>query len=154
MKLAELKAVAEELKIESADKLKKQELIFKIIDEQRVREQGASETTDTQITETNAATEAAPAAKQRRERVKKSPENKAQDEVANTPNLFDPAAEATSEVRVVAEPSMGFVSNKPKSDEANPNQGDAAGPRENREHRDNREPRELRDNRGDNIEHR
>lgn len=87
MKLAELKAIAEELKIESSEKLKKQELIFKVIDAQRVIEQSESGA-DVSNSETVSVTQDIPAPKQRRERVKKNTETKSSDETSMSPSLL------------------------------------------------------------------
>ena len=164
MKLPELKAIAEELKIESSDKLKKQELIFKVIDAQRVMEQSTRETSAGQENENPSGTENTPAPKQRRERMKKSAGIKTPEESTNAPNLFETTADAVSDVSVVAEPSMGFIPKPTKSDSTkvqpeegspweNREQREPRDHREHREHRDNREHREHRDHR-DRREHR
>lgn len=49
MKVAELKAVAEQLHIANADKLKKQDLIFRIMDEQAVRSTDAASNSEANI---------------------------------------------------------------------------------------------------------
>ena len=82
MKLAELKAVAEELKIESGEKLKKQELIFKIIDAQRVLEQNAVATEIPATSQNSEGVDVVPAVnKPRRERVKKPSDVRPADDV-------------------------------------------------------------------------
>ena len=152
MKLAELKAIAEELKIESSEKLKKQELIFKVIDAQRVIEQSESGA-DVSNSEIVSATQDIPAPKQRRERVKKNAETKSSDETSMAPNLFDSATEMPSESQIVAEPTGDFVPAPSKTERPATPQVDQGRPRENRELREPREHRESRDHR-DRREHR
>ncbi len=152
MKLAELKAIAEELKIESSEKLKKQELIFKVIDAQRVIEQSESGA-DVSNSETVSATQDIPAPKQRRERVKKNAETKSSDETSMSPSLFDSATEMPSESQIVAEPTGDFVPAPSKTERPATPQVDQGRPRENRELREPREHRESRDHR-DRREHR
>jgi transcription termination factor Rho len=58
MKVAELKGVAEQLQIANADKLKKQDLIYKILDEQAVQNQGDAPEPESAPTDSAPAVEA------------------------------------------------------------------------------------------------
>ena len=153
MKLAELKAIAEEMKIESADKLKKQELVFKVIDAQRVMEQSASGTTQDNASENDVSAEPIPAPKQRRERVKKSVEPKNQEAATETPSLFESVSDTPAEVKSVAEAAESFIPNKPTNKDSTERPAEHGRSREGRESRDHREHREHREHR-DRREHR
>jgi transcription termination factor Rho len=106
MKVAELKTIAEQMGIDSAEKMKKQELVFKILDEQALRSGGersaapAAEAPAAKapVSESNEAPEgesAEDASRQRRERVRKplvEPVRKGgapvQEAPADQPSLF------------------------------------------------------------------
>jgi len=98
MKVAELKEVADKLAIDNADKLKKQDLIYKILDVQALRAEPAAGEPTSQPVQSTAEAPAEQAAKGKRERARKPAKDSEQ-----VADLFEelsqpttPAAEAAS----------------------------------------------------------
>lgn len=148
MKVAELKTVAEKLNITNAEKLKKQELIFKIMDTQAVQSAPATPPTP-------AASDAAPAAegeKKKKERVpyvKKSAATKVEEasDSAATPDLFASAPQATAESNESAASESAAPQASAETKEGQENRDRQRDNRDNRENRDNRDNRDNRENR-------
>ena len=108
MKVAELKEVADKLAIDNADKLKKQDLIYKILDVQALRAEPAAGEPSSQPVQPTAEAPAEQAAKGKRERARKPTKD-----IEQSADLFEepaqpetPASEQTAapEAKEQAEP--------------------------------------------------
>ena len=108
MKVAELKEVADKLAIDNADKLKKQDLIYKILDVQALRAEPAAGEPSSQPVQSTAEAPAEQAAKGKRERARKPTKD-----IEQSADLFEepaqpetPASEQTAapEAKEQAEP--------------------------------------------------
>ncbi|MFM9004264.1 MAG: Rho termination factor N-terminal domain-containing protein, partial [Flavobacteriales bacterium] len=118
MKVAELKAVADELAIDNADKLKKQDLIYKILDVQALKAE-PTESTAAPASETPPSEVAADTpAKGKRERARK-PAPKAEEQTSTLFEQPEVSANASQEVPNETEQPQGNVQPQP---EAQPNQ--------------------------------
>jgi transcription termination factor Rho len=134
MKVAELKEIAEQLQISGSDKLKKQDLIYKILDVQAVTAADNAPQPETASPEgstpqTTAPSEPNDSAKHKRERIKKvlPVKNTAQHPVAsaeNTPAETPAAAEGTTEEKQApAAESPAVRELKPVGDHKNDQNG-------------------------------
>jgi transcription termination factor Rho len=177
MKVAELKAIAENLKIANAEKLLKKDLIFKILDTQSVvAEPSKSEATAAQVDPSDA--ELSAADKKKRDRVKKpaaEPVNKSSADLFQEEDIAAPLDFVNPEPKV--EPKIVAPREEHKRDQSNSgaprintfkerrdqsreqqseNRTEGGDRRENRDQSDNRNRDQVRDNRDnrDNRENR
>jgi len=126
MKVAELKEVADKLAIDNADKLKKQDLIYKILDVQALRAEPAAGEPSSQPVQPTAEAPAEQAAKGKRERARKPTKD-----IEQSADLFEepaqpetPASEQTAapEAKEQAEPRQQQQQQHPRQLQG-PNQG-------------------------------
>jgi transcription termination factor Rho len=90
MKVAELKTVADKLGITQTEKLKKQDLVYKILDEQRIQSeaQASTESAPAKI-ESNSGDQQDDGNKKKRERFKKPASEETQNTSSGQPDLFE-----------------------------------------------------------------
>lgn len=126
MKVAELKAVADKLGITHTEKLKKQDLVYKILDEQRIQ----NEPTTTSETAETSAPALAPSeneseGKKKRERFKKPAGEVPNETAPSQPNLFEAntdtsanaPAQANSEQNAPNQPSENRGDQRPDNNQ-------------------------------------
>lgn len=140
MKVAELKEVADKLAIENADKLKKQDLIYKILDVQALKAEASA---DTPAQEPSAPASEQPS-KGKRERARKPAKGA---EAAG--DLFQEAApeesvQATEATNAAAEPAASNESAQPQQGQPRQLQGPNQGDRRQQGQRDQRDQRRDR----------
>jgi transcription termination factor Rho len=139
MKVAELKEVADKLAIENADKLKKQDLIYKILDVQALKAEASA---DTPAQEPSAPASEQPS-KGKRERARKPAKGA---EAAG--DLFQEAApeesvQATEATNAAAEPAASNESAQPQQGQPRQLQGPNQGDRRQQGQRDQRDQRRF-----------
>ncbi len=148
MKVNELRDVAKKLNITKIEKLKKQDLVYKILDEQAINPNIPIKTAAPKPEKTASSKE-----NKGPEREKRAPQLRPKKEVAAKPapkaDLFTDKTDSKSEVKEeTAAPAASAPAPAPNVPTPHPNraQGKAKGPnpRENREPRPPREPREQR----------
>ena len=118
MKVAELKAVADKLGITQTEKLKKQDLVYKILDEQRIQTEAAAPTETPAASapgDTNTGDQQDEGGKKKRERFKKPAQEANQAPTAGQPDLFESGGNAA--------PNQPANADQPQGEQANGNRG-------------------------------
>jgi transcription termination factor Rho len=151
--LSELKEIAEGMGVKNAKKLTKQDLVYKILDQQAVS--GEAETAP--ASKKTTAVEAEPERKMRpRRRENVAPQAKAEE--ANSEDSFETISLDFNSPKFDDNDSFENKGNKEESESESESESlenpvrEERDPREGQERRDRREGRENRDNRGDNRE--
>ncbi|MFM9986121.1 MAG: transcription termination factor Rho [Flavobacteriales bacterium] len=133
MKVAELKAVADKLGITQTDKLKKQDLVYKILDEQRIQNEAAAPTEAApapESSDTNTGEQQDDGGKKKRERFKKPAQEGAPMPSSGQPDLFEGGNNAAS-------------SNQDQQSNGDQPQGEQPNGNHGAQNQDNNGPRQL-----------
>lgn len=151
-KVAELREIAVKLEIKRTDKLKKQDLIYSILDEQALKSQDAKpkKKPTTKNAEGEKAENSEKPKRERKPRVKKSSDEQSSDSPRQTEGMRERRKRRNEDNKVSKEPSNDGKNDKPRNDKDSNESGDnkARYNRENRGERDNN--RDSRDNNRDN----
>lgn len=151
-KVAELREIAVKLEIKRTDKLKKQDLIYSILDEQALKSQDAKpkKKPTTKNAEGEKAENSEKPKRVRKPRVKKSSDEQSSDSPRQTEGMRERRKRRNEDNKVSKEPSNDGKNDKPRNDKDSNESGDnkARYNRENRGERDNN--RDSRDNNRDN----
>lgn len=147
-KVAELREIAVKLEIKRTDKLKKQDLIYSILDEQALKSQDAKpkKKPTTKNAEGEKAENSEKPKRERKPRVKKSSDEQSSDSPRQTEGMRERRKRRNEDNKVSKEPSNDGKNDKPRNDKDSNESGDnkARYNRENRGERDNN--RDSRDN--------
>ena len=151
-KVAELREIAVKLEIKRTDKLKKQDLIYSILDEQALKSQDAKpkKKPTTKNAEGEKSENSEKPKRERKPRVKKSSDEQSSDSPRQTEGMRERRKRRNEDNKVSKEPSNDGKNDKPRNDKDSNESGDnkARYNRENRGERDNN--RDSRDNNRDN----
>lgn len=125
MKVAELKEVADKLAIDNADKLKKQDLIYKILDVQALRAEPAAGEPSSQPVQPTAEAPAEQAAKGKRERARKPTKD-----IEQSADLFEESATAETPATEQTSAPEGNEQAEPRQQQQNQQQQQQQQPRQ------------------------
>lgn len=148
-KVAELREIAVKLEIKRTDKLKKQDLIYSILDEQALKSQDAKpkKKPTTKNAEGEKAENSEKPKRERKPRVKKSSDEQSSDSPRQTEGMRERRKRRNEDNKVSKEPSNDGKNDKPRNDKDSNESGDnkARYNRENRGERDNNRDNNRRD---------